>query len=137
MDTSKSFSTYVFPPLFVAGAVALKDLYIDGYSISDGVLLVDIGLNVATYLISDVAIEFGVNRMFERSPDSDLLKAGSDIIVQPLLHGLILAGIRPMIHTQQTLITHPVTLFSSFVDGFIYNIVAKYLSSPLVIYFSK
>ena len=80
MSNTFNWSNYVIPPLFVASAVALKDLYVDGYNLSDGVLLVDIGLNVATYLFSDVVIEFGVNRMFEKSPDSQLLKAGTEII---------------------------------------------------------
>ena len=136
MDTY-NWSNYIFPPIVVGLTAIIKDMYVDGYALSDGVLLTDVGLNVVAYLLADVIVQFGVNRMFEKSPDNELLKAGTDIVIQPVIQGLMIGTIRPMIHTRQTLVTHPITFFTSFVDGLVYNIVGKYLASPLVIYFSK
>jgi hypothetical protein len=137
MTDSVNWSNYIFPPLIVGVSVVIKDKYIDGYAFNDGVLLTDVGLHIVSYLLSDIIVQFGLNRMFESNPDSDLLKAGTDIVVQPALHGLMTGITRPLIHSEMTLIEHPINFFNSFTDGLIFNIVGKYLSSPLVIYFSK
>jgi hypothetical protein len=136
MDTF-NWSNYIIPPLFVGAAVVIKDVFVDGYSIRDSVLPVDVGMHVAAYLLSDVIVQFGINKMFEKSPDSALLEAGTDVVIQPLLHGTLTGLVRPMVHSEQTLIAHPISYFGSFVDGLVYNIVGKYLASPLVIYLSK
>ncbi len=136
MDTY-NWSNYIFPPLIVGLSVVIKDKYVDGYDITNAVLLTDVGLHIVAYLLSDVIVQFGVNRMFEQNPDSDLLKAGTDIVVQPALHGVMTGVVRPMMHSEQTLLDHPITFFTSFTDGLVFNIVGKYLSSPLVIYFSN
>ena len=75
--------------------------------------------------------------MFSDVSGSSILESGSDIVIQPAIHGLLCGVIRPMIHSSQTLINHPITFTSSFVDGAVYNIVSKYLSSPLVVYFDS
>lgn len=135
MSDSTNFSNYVFPPIMVALAVIVKDSLVDGYSMSSPVLLSDIGINIAAYLVADVIVQFGLNRMFSDASGSSILESGSDIVVQPAIHGLICGLVRPMIHSPQTLIFHPITFSSSFIDGAVYNIVGKYLSSPLVVYF--
>jgi hypothetical protein len=136
MNDSTNFSNYVFPPLMVGLAVVIKDAVVDGYALSSPVLLADVGINIVAYYLADVIVQFGVNRMFDSSNGETILQSGSDIVLQPTIHGLICGVTRPMVHSQQTLITHPITFTSSFVDGAVYNIVAKYLSSPLVLYFS-
>lgn len=137
MSDTFNFSAYVFPPIMVAIAVVVKDSFVDGYPISSPVLLSDIGVNIVAYLLSDVIVQFGLNKMFASASGASILESGSDIVVQPAIHGLICGVTRPMIHSAQTLISHPITFTSSFVDGAVYNIVAKYLSSPLVVYFES
>ena len=139
MTDTTNFSSYVFPPLFVGIAVVIKDCFVDGYSISDQVLITDVGVNIAAYLLSDVIVQFGVDRMFSSagSGGQTILSSGTDIVLQPSLQGLMVGIVRPMIHSKATLINHPITFMSSFVDGAVYNIVAKYLSSPLVFYFEQ
>lgn len=132
-----NWSTYIFPPLMVGIAVIVKDSLVDGYRLNSPVLLSDVGINIVAYFLADVIVQFGLNRMFTDSSGSSILESGSDIVVQPAIHGVICGFARPMIHTKQTLINHPITFQSSFVDGAVYNIVAKYLSSPLVIYFAS
>ena len=51
MSNTFNWSNYVFPPLMVAVAVVVKDSFVDGYSFSSPVLLSDIGVNVAAYLL--------------------------------------------------------------------------------------
>lgn len=136
MDT-KNWSNYVFPPLVLATAVLVKGKFIDGYPLTSTLLLTDLGLHITAYFLADVIVQFGVNKMFDKSTDSELLSAGTDIVIQPLLHGAITMAVRPMIHSKKTLMLNPITFFNSFVDGFIYNIVAKYVSNPLVVYFSR
>lgn len=138
-SNTTNWSQYIFPPIFVALSVVVKDSLVDGYSITDAVLLTDIGVNVVAYLVSDVIVAFGLNKMFENSSTAgqSILSSGTDIVVQPTLQGLMVGIVRPMIHSKATLINHPITFMSSFVDGAVYNIVAKYLSSPLVLYFEE
>lgn len=109
-STDTNWSAYVFPPLFVAGAVIIKDALVDGYSLRDQILITDIGINIVLYLLSDVIVQFGLNRMFVQQDDygKELLESGTDIILQPAIHGLICGVIRPMIHSDRTL-THPIT----------------------------
>ena len=138
MSDTTNWSSYVFPPIMVALAVVVKDGFVDGYSMSSPVLLTDIGVNIVAYLLADVIVQFGLNRMFSHvNSGESILESGSDIIIQPAIQGLICGVTRPMIHSEQTLINHPITFTSSFVDGAVYNIVAKYLSSPLVYYFES
>ena len=134
VDTT-NWSSWVFPPIFVGLAVVVKDVFIDGYTINNPVVLVDIGLNIVAYLLSDVLVQFGLNRMFMSSDGETLLESGSDIVLQPAIHGLAMGFIRPMIHSQATLIDNPINFMNSFASGAVYNIVAKYVSSPLVFYF--
>lgn len=136
MDTL-NWSSFFFPPLFVVVAVLIKDKYVSGMAFNDSLLLTDIGLNVVAYLLSDVIVQFGINRMFKNSPDSSLLESGTDIILQPLLHGLLVGTTRPMISNSVTLNANSINFMNSFIDGTIYNIVGKYMSTPLVIYFTK
>ena len=136
-ENTFNFSAYIFPPVMVAIAVVIKDGFVDGYALSSPVLLTDIGVNIVAYLLADVVVQFGLNKMFSNASGASVLESGSDIVVQPAIHGLICGLARPMIHSQQTLINHPITFTSSFVDGAVYNIVAKYLSSPLVVYFDS
>lgn len=139
MNETTNWSNYVFPPLMVGLSVIVKDKFVDGYALSDIVLLTDIGVNIAAYLLSDVIVQFGLNRMFTNASTGGqtILESGSDIILQPLIQGLMVGITRPMIHSERTLINHPITFLNSFVDGAVYNIVAKYTSSPLVFYFSQ
>jgi hypothetical protein len=138
MSDTTNFSSYVFPPIMVALAVVIKDGFVDGYSLKNQVLLADIGINVGAYLLADVMVQFGINRMFQNGETGEsILESGSDIVLQPAIHGLITGITRPMIHSNATLINHPITFTSSFVDGAVYNIVAKYLSSPIVYYFES
>ena len=139
-DNTSNWSNWVFPPLFVGIAVVVKDMVVDGYPINSPVLLTDIGINIVAYLLSDVIVQFGLNKMFSSDSSTggqDLLATGTDIVIQPTLQGLMDGIVRPLIHSKQTLINHPITFMSSFVDGAVYNIVAKYLSSPLVYYFEN
>jgi hypothetical protein len=137
-DNTFNFSAYVFPPLMVGLAVVVKDGFVDGYPLSSPVLLTDIGVNIVAYLLADVFVQFGLNKSFTNAGSGEsILESGTDIVVQPVVHGLLCGFVRPMIHSKQTLITHPITFASSFIDGAVYNIVAKYLSSPLVIYFES
>ena len=107
------------------------------YDIKSGVVLTDIGLNIVAYLLSDVIVQFGINRMFENSSGSELLRGGTDIVLQPAMHGLMVGVVRPLMHSETTILEQPVTFFNSFVDGLVYNIVGKYIASPLIIYFTK
>ena len=133
-SNNSSVASYVIPPIIVGIAVIIKDTMVDGYSLSDDIVLTDVGINITAYLISDVFVEFFVNRIFTNTSGTgqSVLESGSDIVLQPVVQGLICAVVRPLVHTRQTLITHPITFTSSFVDGVVYNIVAKYLSSPLL-----
>jgi len=131
-----NWSQYIFPPIMVAISVVVKDFAMDGYPLSSPVLLTDIGVNIAAYLLADVIVQFGLNKMFSNANGASVLESGSDIVIQPAIHGLICGAVRPMIHSEQTLITHPITFTSSFVDGAVFNIVGKYLSS-LVVYFDS
>ena len=135
MSDTTNWASYIIPPIFVGVAVVVKDSFVDGYSISSPVLLSDIGVNIVAYLLADVIVQFGLNKMFSSASGASILESGSDIVVQPAIHGLICGVVRPMIHSEQTLINHPITFMNSFVDGSVYNIVAKYLSSPLVLHF--
>ena len=135
MSDSINFSAYIFPPIVVAIAVVIKDSVVDGYALTSPVLLTDIGVNIIAYLLSDVIVQFGLNAMFKDSSGESILKSGSDLIVQPAIQGLLCGIARPMIHSRQTLINHPITFTSSFVYGAVFNIVGKYISSPLVVYF--
>jgi hypothetical protein len=139
MSDTSNWSQWVFPPLFVGIAVVIKDCFLDGYALNDVVLITDVGINIAAYLLSDVIVHFGVDKMFASSTTAgqSILSSGTDIVIQPALQGLIDGIVRPLIHSKATLINHPITFMSSFVDGATYNIVAKYLSSPLVYYFEE
>jgi hypothetical protein len=134
MNSNNSVASYIIPPIIVGIAVVIKDVFIDGYSVSDEIVMTDVGINISAYLISDVFVEFVVNRAFTNTSGAgqSVLESGSDIVMQPLIQGLICAVVRPLVHTRQTLITHPITFTSSFVDGLIYNILGKYLSSPIL-----
>lgn len=137
MTDSFNWSNYIIPPIFVGISVLIKDAYVDGYSIKDAVVLTDVGVHIVAYLLSDVIVQFGINKMFDNSQGESLLRAGSDIVIQPGIHGLMTGLVRPMIHSEATLLNHPITFANSAIDGIVYNIVAKYLSSPLIVYLSK
>lgn len=138
MNNSVNFSNYIFPPLMVGIAVVVKDAAVDSYPLSSPVLLADIGINIVAYYLSDVIVQFGLNRMFTTAASGEsVLESGSDIVLQPVFHGLINGFVRPMIHSNQTLLMHPINFSNSFIDGAVYNIVAKYLSSPIVVYFEN
>ena len=140
VTSSFNWANWVLPPLFVASEVVINDVFVKGYHISDPVVLVDLGLYVTLYLLSDIVVQFGLDKIFTSSTSGsgeDLLQSGTDIVIQPALEGLFAGLIRPMIHSQQTLISHPITFLNSFIDGMIYNITAKYLSSPIVFYFEN
>ena len=130
-SNNSSWGSYVIPPIIVGISVIIKDTLVDGYPISDAIVMTDVGINITAYLISDVFVEFIVNKAFTNTSGTgqSVLESGSDIVMQPLVQGLICGVARPLFHSQQTLITHPITFTSSFVDGVVYNIVAKYLSS--------
>ena len=134
MNSNNSVATYIIPPIIVGIAVVIKDVWVDGYPLEDAVVLTDVGINITAYLISDIFVEFIVNKAFTNTSGTgqSVLESGSDIVMQPLIQGLICGVARPLFHSQQTLITHPITFTSSFVDGVVYNIVAKYLSSPIL-----
>ena len=134
ISSSNNWATYVIPPIIVAISVVIKDDFVDGYPIKDSIVITDVGINITAYLLSDVIVQFGLNKMFTNTTGTGLtiLESGSDIVMQPIIQGLICGFARPLSHTEQTLITHPITFTSSFVDGVVYNIVGKYLSSPLV-----
>ena len=134
---SMNWSNYIFPPIVVGISVIVKDVFVDGYRLQSGFVMTDVGLNIVAYLLSDVIVQFGINRMFEKSADSELLKGGTDIVLQPALHGLMVGIARPLMHAQTTVIRQPVTFFNSFVDGLVYNIVGKYIASPMIVYFTK
>ena len=131
-SNNSSWGSYIIPPIIVGIAVVVKDVFVDGYPLEDAVVLTDVGINITAYLISDVFVEFVVNRIFTNTSGQSVLESGSDIVLQPLVQGVICGIARPLVHSQQTLITHPITFTSSFVDGIVYNIVAKYLSSPIL-----
>ena len=133
-SNNSSWGSYIIPPIIVGIAVIIKDTLVDGYPISDQIVMTDVGINITAYLISDVFVEFIVNKAFSNTSGTgqSVLESGSDIVMQPLIQGLICGVARPLVHSQQTLITHPITFMSSFVDGLIYNILGKYLSSPLL-----
>ena len=134
---SVNWSSFIFPSLFCGFAVVINDVFISGYSFNDPVVLVDIGLNICAYLLSDVIVQFGLNRMFVNDSGETLLESGTDIVLQPVVHGLMMGIARPMIHSGATLIDHPINFMNSFTSGAIYNIVAKYISSPIVFYFDS
>ena len=133
-SNNSSWGSYIIPPIIVGIAVVVKDVFVDGYPLEDAVVLTDVGINITAYLISDIFVEFIVNKAFTNTSGAgqSVLESGSDIVMQPLVQGLICGIARPLVHSQQTLITHPITFTSSFVDGVVYNIVAKYLSSPIL-----
>ena len=131
-SNNSSWGSYIIPPIIVGIAVVVKDVFVDGYPLEDAVVLTDVGINITAYLISDVFVEFVVNRIFTNTSGQSVLESGSDIVLQPLIQGLVCGIARPLVHSRQTLITHPITFTSSFVDGVVYNIVAKYLSSPIL-----
>lgn len=134
IPSSNNWATYVIPPIIVAISVVVKDVFVDGYPMSDSIVITDVGINITSYLLSDVIVQFGLNKMFTDTSGTGqtILESGSDIVLQPVIQGLICGITRPLVHSKQTLITHPITFTSSFVDGLVYNIVGKYLSSPLV-----
>ena len=131
-SNNSSWGSYIIPPIIVGIAVVVKDVFVDGYPLEDAVVLTDVGINITAYLISDIFVEFVVNRIFTNTSGQSVLESGSDIVLQPLIQGVICGIARPLVHSQQTLITHPITFTSSFVDGLIYNILGKYLSSPIL-----
>ena len=114
--------------------VVVKDVFIDGYPLSDNIVMTDVGINISAYLISDVFVEFVVNKAFSNTSGvgQSVLESGSDIVMQPLIQGFFCGIARPLVHTRQTIITHQITFMSSFVDGLIYNILGKYLSNPIL-----
>ena len=133
-SSNNSVASYVIPPIIVGIAVIIKDTMVDGYPISDDIVMTDVGINITAYLLSDVFVEFIVNKAFSNTSGAgqSVLESGSDIVMQPLIQGLICGVARPLVHTRQTIITHQITFMSSFVDGLIYNILGKYLSSPIL-----
>ena len=133
-SSNNSVASYVIPPIIVGIAVIIKDTMVDGYPISDDIVMTDVGINITAYLLSDVFVEFIVNKAFSNTSGTgqSVLESGSDIVMQPLIQGLICGVARPLVHTRQTIITHQITFMSSFVDGLIYNILGKYLSSPIL-----
>ena len=133
-SSNNSVASYIIPPIIVGIAVIVKDVFVDGYPLSDNIVMTDVGINITAYLLSDVFVEFIVNKAFSNTSGAgqSVLESGSDIVMQPLIQGLICGIARPLVHSRQTLITHPITFTSSFVDGLIYNILGKYLSSPIL-----
>ncbi len=133
-SNNSSWGSYIIPPIIVGIAVIIKDVFVDGYPLEDAIVMTDVGINITAYLISDVFVEFIVNKAFSNTSGAgqSVLESGSDIVLQPLVQGLICGVGRPLFHSRQTLITHPITFMSSFVDGLIYNILGKYLSSPIL-----
>ena len=133
-SNNSSVASYVIPPIIVGIAVIIKDVFVDGYPLEDAIVMTDVGINITAYLISDVFVEFIVNKAFLNTSGAgqSVLESGSDIVLQPLIQGVICGIARPLVHSQQTLITHQITFTSSFVDGLIYNILGKYLSSPIL-----
>ena len=131
-SNNSSWGSYIIPPIIVGIAVIIKDTMVDGYPLSDKIVFTDVGINISAYLISDLFVEFVVNKAFTNTSGvgQSVLESGSDLVLQPVVQGLICGIARPLVHASQTLITHPITFMSSFVDGVVYNIVAKYLSSP-------
>ena len=133
---NQNWASYLIPPIFVGIAVVIKDVFIDGYPIGDDIVITDVGINMSAYLISDLIVNLGLNKMFSNvGTGSSILESGSDIILQPVIQGLICGIARPLVHSEQTLIAHPITFTSSFTDGLVYNIIGKYVSSPIVDYF--
>ena len=133
-SNNSSVASYLIQASIVGIAVVIKDVWVDGYPLSDDIVLADVGINISAYLISDLFVEFFVNKAFSNTSGTGqtVLESGSDIVMQPLIQGLLCGLVRPLVYTKQTLITHPITFTSSFVDGVVYNIVAKYLSSPIL-----
>ena len=133
-SSNNSVASYIIPPIIVGIAVIVKDVFVDGYPLSDNIVMTDVGINITAYLLSDVFVEFIVNKAFSNTSGTgqSVLESGSDIVMQPLIQGLICGIARPLVHTRQTIITHQITFMSSFVDGLIYNILGKYLSSPIL-----
>ena len=133
-SSNNSVASYIIPPIIVGIAVIVKDVFVDGYPLSDNIVMTDVGINITAYLLSDVFVEFIVNKAFSNTSGAgqSVLESGSDIVMQPLIQGLICGVVRPLVHTRQTIITHQITFMSSFVDGLIYNILGKYLSSPIL-----
>ena len=134
MNSNNSVASYIIPPIIVGISVIIKDVFIDGYQLDDALVMTDVGINITAYLISDVFVEFFVNKAFTNTSATgqSVLESGSNIVMQPLIQRLICGIARPLVHTRETLITHPITFTSSFVDGLIYNILGKYLSSPIL-----
>ena len=89
ISSSNNWATYVIPPIIVAISVVIKDVFVDGYPIKDSIVITDVGINITAYLLSDVIVQFGLNKMFTNTTGTGLtiLESGSDIVMQPIIQG--------------------------------------------------
>ena len=89
-SNNSSWGSYIIPPIIVGIAVVVKDVFVDGYPLEDAVVLTDVGINITAYLISDVFVEFIVNKAFLNTSGAgqSVLESGSDIVLQPLIQAI-------------------------------------------------
>ena len=143
---STSYKDYLIPPILVAIGTYAKGVFSDGFLPDSPILLMDVAANAIGYDVALLTTEYLVNRMVT----TGFLQEGIDRVTEPSIQGLI-NGMLPQaggLFKNMKQITYKAALFNEplnphmepaydktftdrFIDGFMTNIIASYLSAPL------
>lgn len=141
MSENANWSNFVIPPLFSALIALVKNVLGEGLPPNNPIVLVDVGVNTGAYLVSDLITIFGLDRAFKDVDNKDtntILEQGTNVVMEPLLHGLLTGIILPFVHSEPTVrsmktsVLENHTFKNSFLDGVANHIIASYTSKPLV-----
>jgi len=131
----ESWKSYIIPPIFVAGLVFGRDVFLHFMPPESPQVWIDVALNVGSYTISKLVVEKLIDANF-----SGFIENGINIAVEPALHGLMTGLVSYFGIDNNTLISLPrrgnIRTNNGFMNGFLsgaqYNILGSYLSQPLV-----
>jgi hypothetical protein len=134
MSTNSNWSNFVIPPLFSATIALVKNVLGEGLAPNNPVVWVDVGVNTGAYIVSDLITIFGIDKAFT----DQTLQDGTNVVVEPLLHGLLTGVILPFVHSEPTIrgmttsVRNNHTFQNGLMDGIANHIIADYASKPLV-----
>lgn len=137
------YKSFFIQPIFVTLLVFCKNVLGDGYLPESPHVWMDVLGNIASFMTSKLIVELWFDKLFT----SGLMENGFNVIVEPLVHGSINGLIKHMEVNTSTLnylgvfrnlgegklpLPSHYSFLNGFEDGIVYNMMANYLSQPLI-----
>lgn len=140
LSSSTNWKSWIIPPIFALILTFGKDVLVDHYLLDSPHVMIDMCSNLASFIISKLIIEYGFDRMFS---SGSLWQNGFDMVAEPTIHGLINGAVMhssinvSTIKSLSFIKTLPLpnngnSFTQTFIDGILINMLANYLSEPLV-----